>query len=82
VISVSAYAAQESVDARSRAARSLLWGLAVDVSVAVVLALITNVGGLEWTATYWRALGLMVAKTAVQAAVAYAGRRLIPPPAS
>lgn len=67
-------------DARSRAWRSFLWGLLVDVASGVTLVLVTMVGDLQWTRTYWIGLGLAVAKSAVQGVVAYFGRKLLKPP--
>jgi hypothetical protein len=59
--------------------RTVLQGLALDVAVGVTLYLVTVIGNLEWTRTYWIVLGLGVAKSAVQAVVAYMVRKLIPP---
>lgn len=66
-------------DARERAIRSFLWGLLTDLSFTAVTALLTVIGSLEWTATYWQGVGLMLAKTAVQTIVAYLGRKIIKP---
>ena len=66
-------------DARERAVRSFLWGLLIDASCTAGLALLVMIGDLEWTATYWRGLGLLLAKSFVQAAVAYVGRKVIEP---
>ena len=70
--------ASVSTDARSRALRTAVQGLLVDVSVAVVGA----VADVRWTRAYWAALGLLVAKTAVQSAVSYVARRVVPPATS
>jgi vacuolar-type H+-ATPase subunit I/STV1 len=59
--------------------RTVLQGLALDVGVGVTLFLLTVIGNLEWTRTYWILLGLGVAKSAIQAVVAYMARRLLPP---
>lgn len=59
--------------------RTILQGLALDVGVGVTLFLLTVIGNLEWTRAYWLILGLGVAKSAVQAVVAYMARRLLPP---
>ena len=67
-------------DARSRALRSFTWGLMIDVTVAVLLVLSTAFATIEWTREYWIALGLSVAKSVLQAAVAYVARRVVPPP--
>lgn len=66
-------------DARERAVRSFLWGLLIDAGCMAGLTLITMIGQLEWTAAYWQGLGLMLAKTFVQAGVAYLGRKVIEP---
>lgn len=68
-----------AVDARSRSARTIVQGLGIDVAVALVLVLAVAVTGLEWTRAYWVALGLSLARTAVQAVVAYFFRLLVPP---
>lgn len=59
--------------------RTVLQGLLIDVGVGITLYLITVIGNLEWTRTYWIVLGLGVAKSAIQAVVAYMARRLLPP---
>jgi hypothetical protein len=71
-------AAVES-DARTRGIRSFFWGLLIDVTVAVVLLLSTSLTDLRWTREYWIALGLSLAKSVLQAVVAYAARKLVPP---
>lgn len=59
--------------------RTVLQGLLLDVGIGVTLYLLTVIGDLEWTRTYWILLGLGVAKSAIQAVVAYMARRLLPP---
>jgi hypothetical protein len=59
-----------------------MWGLLIDVSIAVVLVLSTAITTLEWTREYWIALGLSLAKSVLQAAVTYVARRVVPPPAA
>ena len=66
-------------DARIRAIRSFIWGLFLDVSAFVLVVLTTAFTSIEWTANYWRALGLLLVKTVLQSAVAYTARRLFPP---
>jgi len=66
-------------DARERSYRSLLQGLAVDVTITVVLVLATFVGSLEWTPAYWQVLGLTLAKSVIQAAVTYLMRFYVTP---
>jgi hypothetical protein len=68
-------------DARIRATRSFMWGMLIDVCIAVVLVLSTAISTLEWTREYWVALGLSAAKSVLQAAVTYVARRVVPPPA-
>ena len=71
-----------TADAKSRALRTAIQGLIVDVSVAVVGVATTAVADVRWTRAYWAALGLLVAKTAVQSAVSYVARRVVPPATS
>ena len=66
-------------DARVRAFRSFAWGLLVDVSTAVVLVLATAFTDIRWTREYWTVLGLMIAKSVLQAVVAFFMRKLVPP---
>lgn len=66
-------------DARIRAVRSFMAGLALDVCVAVVLVLATAFTTIEWTKTYWIALGLTLAKSVLQGIVAFFLRKLVPP---
>lgn len=66
-------------DARQRAFRSFMWGLLIDVSVALVMLLSTAFDDIIWTGTFWATLGLLSAKTVLQSIVAYLARRLIPP---
>lgn len=72
--------AADARDARIRGVRVFLWGLLVDVSTAVVLILLTAFNNIQWTREYWITLGLMLAKSVLQAIVAYLARRLLPPP--
>ena len=66
-------------DARIRAIRSFMWGLFLDVSAFVITVLVTAFSSIEWTREYWVALGLLLAKTVLQASVAYVARRMFPP---
>lgn len=59
--------------------RTTLMGLAIDVGVAVTLFLVVEIRDLEWTRTYWVALGLGLARSAIQGVVAYLVRRFLPP---
>lgn len=67
-------------DAQTRAFRTLIQGLTVDVVAAVCVALAAAVvGGIEWTQAYWIALALAVGKSAVTAIVSYLARKVVPP---
>lgn len=66
-------------DARDRAWRTLWQGLALDVTLAAVLFLHTATEDIAWTSTYWRVLGLTLAKTVIQTTLASLMRRIIPP---
>ena len=67
-------------DAQTRAYRTLIQGLMVDVLAAIAVALTAAIaGGIEWTQAYWVALGLAVAKSAIVAVVSYIARRAVPP---
>ena len=70
------------LDAMNRALRTFVQGLAVDTAAAVTLVLTAQLGDLHWTRAWWAALGVLLVKTAVSTAVAYASRRLKPPPAA
>jgi hypothetical protein len=69
-------------DAKDRAWRTLIQGLLLDLSVAIVLVLAPAVSAVEWTSEYWTALGLLVAKSAVQSLVSYLMRTLVKPKAA
>lgn len=73
--------ASTAADARQRAFRTLVQGLAVDVGAAVVLAVGPALAGTDfaWSRAYWLALAGLAAKTAIQTAVSYAARHLTPP---
>lgn len=67
-------------DASTRAYRTLVQGLIVDVLAAVVVALSAGIAtGIEWTQTYWIALALAVAKSSITAIVSYFARTMVPP---
>jgi heme/copper-type cytochrome/quinol oxidase subunit 4 len=66
-------------DAAERSLRSLAQGFALDIIVAVVLVLSTAFGAIEWTPTYWKALGLTLAKSVLQAGVSYLMRMFVVP---
>ncbi len=66
-------------DAAERSLRSLVQGLALDIVVAVALVLSTAFGAIEWTPTYWKAIGLTLAKSVLQAVVSYIMRVYVTP---
>lgn len=72
-------AATTRADARQRAWRTFLQGLAIDVAVAVSGVLGVALGDVHWSAAWWTMLGLLVAKTALQTAVSYLARHVSPP---
>lgn len=69
-------------DARSRAVRTFLQGLGLDVAVAVTSGLAVALGDVHWTRAWWALQVGLLAKTAAQTAVAYLHRRLGPPPSA
>lgn len=69
-----------SADASNRAFRTFIQGLGLDVATAVVLVLATSVTDMRWTKEYWFTLLALLGKTAILSAVAYAARKLMPPP--
>lgn len=72
--------AARSADARNRAARSFVQGLAVDVGVAVSLVLVTMLNpAAEWGDVQWAVLGFTLAKTVVVAAASYVMRMFLDP---
>lgn len=68
-------------DARERSLRTFFQGLGIDVGVALLLVLATTFSEIEWTGKYWATLGLLLAKTFLQAGVSNLVRRLVPPKA-
>lgn len=70
---------QVNDDALVRGWRSFGQGLLIDAAVAGVVFLVTVIGSLEWTRTYWVMLGLGLAKSIIQGIVAYFARKLITP---
>lgn len=71
-----------TADATNRAWRTLLQGLLFDLAVVVLPALYDAVTGWDGAGgrTYWTAVGLSLAKTAVVAAIAYVMRLVHTPP--
>lgn len=67
-------------DARNRAWRTLIQGLGIDIAAALVLVLAPALSSVEWTPTFWKALGLIAAKSVLQAVVAFVARKVVPPP--
>lgn len=70
---------QVNTDARVRGWRSFGQGLLIDATVAGTVFLVTVIGNLEWTRTYWTVLGLGLAKSVIQGVVSYFARKLITP---
>jgi hypothetical protein len=65
-------------DAKNRSWRTALQGLAIDVLVGVVLVIGAAFAGANgWSDFQWAILGFSVAKSAVQAAVAFVMRRFL-----
>jgi hypothetical protein len=73
-------AARLARDARNRAVRSFLQGLALDVLVAVALVVRDATNGNDGGVDY-RLLGLSLAKTVLQSCASYVMRRLVDPSA-
>lgn len=69
-------------DAWNRAIRTFIQGLWLDVSTALVLAIVAGLTDVQWTSEYWTGFGLMLLKTVVLAAASYVHRRLRPPPSA
>jgi hypothetical protein len=67
-----------SVDAKNRGWRTLLWGLASDVLVVILLFLLPvfSSDAFDWSTTDWKVLGFSLAKTVVVAALSYIARVL------
>jgi hypothetical protein len=68
-------------DARNRAFRTILQGLAVDVAVAVATVLITVFAtASSWGELQWAVIGFSLLKTVAMAIAAYIMRRFIDKP--
>lgn len=67
-------------DARNRALRTFLVGIATDVGVALALVLYTVLGDANgWSDLDWTVLAFTVTKTIVTSAAAYVMRRFLDP---
>jgi hypothetical protein len=66
-------------DAKDRAWRTVLQGLGIDLATALVLSLAVLLTRIDWTWAFWGALGLAVAKSLIQATVAFFMRLLVKP---
>jgi hypothetical protein len=67
-------------DARTRAFRTFVQGLAVDVLAAAGVAVAAAIsGGISWTQTYWVTFGLALGKSVVTAGLSYIARKVVPP---
>jgi len=71
--------AETSHDARNRAWRTFLQGLAIDVMVALWGLVASLAGGIEWNRAFWVALAVLAGKTVVQTVVSYLARHAFPP---
>jgi hypothetical protein len=72
----------KTADARNRAWRTFAQGLGIDVVTAVAGAVTLPLNDVTWTRVYWVGVTSLAAKTAVQTAVAYVARRVVPPPSA
>lgn len=64
--------ATKVADARNRAWRTLVQGLAFDVAAAVVLVVFTAVSKAnDWSQLEWSLIGFAVSKSAIVAALSY-----------
>lgn len=68
-------------DARNRAFRTFMEGMAVDVTAAVALAVLPALSGADfaWSRAYWLTVAGLAGKTAVTSAVSYVARRVKAP---
>ena len=71
--------AEIQADARNRTWRTFVQGLAIDVSVAVVVVLAAAFSTIDWTPRYWALLGASLARTVLQSGVAYLMRMWVAP---
>lgn len=69
-----------AVDAKNRALRTFLVGLATDVLVALTLVIVTALSSATgWGDVEWKVLGFTLAKTLVTTAGSYVLRRFVDP---
>lgn len=74
---------QKRTDARNRALRTFLQGLAIDVAVAICVVVITVLGTTSsWGELQWVAIGFTMFKTVLMAAASYVMRRFVDRPGS
>jgi hypothetical protein len=67
-----------NVDARNRALRSFVQGLAIDVVVAIAAALLVWLPGADLSSRdAWILIGITLAKTILQTAASYVMRRFV-----
>lgn len=74
--------ADAATDAKNRAWRTLVQSLAVDVGAAVILAVTPLLANIEWKQSYWIAVALLAARSAVTALVSWVARKVVPPATS
>lgn len=68
-----------AADARQRAFRTFLQGLALDVGAALVAVLAVQLGAVEWTQAWWLGLAALAGKTVLTTVVSYVSRKVLPP---
>lgn len=69
-------------DAKTRAWWTFLVAIGLDVAATVAAFLVTVIGNIEWTSTWWTMVGLGVAKSIVTGIATYFIRRFIKPAVS
>lgn len=69
-------------DAKTRAWWTFLVSLGLDVAATVAAFLVTVIGDLEWTRTWWIMVGLGIARSIITGMATYFIRRFIKPAVS
>jgi hypothetical protein len=69
-------------DARNRALRTFLQGLAVDTSIVIALVLYnaTSSNDFSFNGTYWAGVGVLLARNVIHSAASYVMRYFKAPP--
>lgn len=74
---------ERAADARNRALRTFLQGLAIDVTVSIAVVLLTVfVAADSWGELQWAVIGFSLLKTVTMTAAAYVMRRFMDRPGS